>query len=268
VVEDGRILRDPLAVRILSADPEQLEVEAAASPGRLPMRWFIAARSRFAEDRLGDAVADGTRQVVVLGAGLDTFAYRHPYTDIGLTVFEVDHPATQAWKRDRLATAGIAEPASLTFAPVDFEREHLADGLAAAGFDDARPAYFVWLGVVPYLTGDAITATLRYVAGLGGAAQVVFDYAEPVTTMTPERQAAFEARTRRLAAIGEPWLTFFEPAALAADLGAFGFTDIEDLGPVDLALRYFGFAPDDPRLAAVGSGGRGHVVRAAKPSSR
>jgi methyltransferase (TIGR00027 family) len=267
VVDDGRIHTDPLAVRILGADPERLAADAATAPERRPMRWFVAARSRFAEDSLREAVAGGTRQLVVLGAGLDTFAYRSPYAEPGLTVFEVDHPATQAWKRHRLAEAGIAEPPSLTFAPVDFERESLADGLASAGFDAARPAFFCWLGVVPYLTADAVDSTLRFIAGLGGSARVVFDYAEPPTAMPAERREIYEARARRVAAIGEPWITFFEPDTLATKLLAMGFTSIEDVGPAEMGVRYFGLAPDDPRLARLSAGGRGHVIRAEKSIS-
>jgi methyltransferase (TIGR00027 family) len=150
LLEDGRIFRDPLAVRILGGDPDEIAREAEAAPSRRPMRLFIAVRTRFAEDALAAAAERGARQLVVLGAGLDTFAHRNPHEGAGLRVFEVDHPATQAWKRARLAEAGLAAPPSLTFAPVDFERQTLADGLAAAGFDPAAPSFFTWLGVVPY----------------------------------------------------------------------------------------------------------------------
>jgi methyltransferase (TIGR00027 family) len=139
------------------------------------MRLFIAARSRFAEENLATAVARGVRQYVVLGAGLDTFAHRNPFTEQGLRVFEVDYPATQAWKQRRLADAGLISPASLTFAPVDFERQTLADGLAAAGFDAAAPAFFSWLGVAVYLTRTAIRETLAFIAGLRSGGEVVFD---------------------------------------------------------------------------------------------
>jgi methyltransferase (TIGR00027 family) len=114
------------------------------------MRIFIAVRTRFAEDALAAAVERGVRQVVVLGAGLDTYAYRSTLRD-RLCIFEVDHPATQAWKRQRLVDAAIPIPNSLTFAPIDFKHQTLAEGLAAAGFDSAQQTFFTWLGVVPYL---------------------------------------------------------------------------------------------------------------------
>ncbi|MBX3498181.1 MAG: class I SAM-dependent methyltransferase [Alphaproteobacteria bacterium] len=122
VLEGGRIFRDPLALRIIGADAESLRGEADSVTSGL--RRFIAARSRFAKDALADARTRGTTQLVVLGAGLDTCAYRTDAAD--LRMFEVDHPATQAWKRKLLADAGIGIPEALTFVPIDFERDSLA----------------------------------------------------------------------------------------------------------------------------------------------
>src|SRR5580700_12019169 len=181
LLEGGRIFADPLATAVLGAPEANLVGEGAQQPATRGMRLFIAARSRFAEESLAAAVARGVRQYVVLGAGLDTFAHRNPFAEQGLRVFEVDHPATQGWKRQRLAGAGLAPPASLTFAPVDFERQTLADGLAAAGFDAAKPAVFAWLGVVVYLTRAAVIETLRFVASLPAGTEVVFDYGVPLT---------------------------------------------------------------------------------------
>ncbi|MDT4987394.1 MAG: hypothetical protein QOI74_1488 [Micromonosporaceae bacterium] len=259
VVESGRIFTDPLAVDLLGRDPADLAGEAAANPTRRLMRLFIAVRTRFAEDALAAAVATGTRQLVILGAGLDTFAYRNPHATVGLRVFEVDHPATQEWKRARLAQADITVPPALTFAPVDFESGTLADGLAAAGFDPGVDTFFSWLGVVPYLTREAIVGTLRLVGGLGAASQVVFDYAEPPDSLPPDRRAAYEVRAGRVAGLGEPWISHFDPAELAGDLRGLGFDEIEDLGPEQIAARYFGLT--------TGRGGRagGHVIRAGHP---
>ncbi len=119
-------------------------------------------------------MARGVGQYVLLGAGLDTFAYRAIRQ--GLRVFEVDHPATQAWKRARLSEVRIATPDWVTYAPVDFERENIKDGLARAGFDLSRPAMFAWLGVTPYLTREAVMATLAFVATLPKGTEIVFDY--------------------------------------------------------------------------------------------
>lgn len=238
VLEDGAIFADPLAVRILGQDAETVARDAREHPDRASMRFFIAARSNLAETWLEQGVAQrGVGQVVVLGAGLDTFAYRHPLAQ-RLRVFEVDHPATQAWKRRRLAEAGVAAPDSLTFAPVDFERDRLLDGLATAGFDPGARAFFIWLGVAPYLTEAAIRATLGAIASLPGGGEVVFDYSDPPGTLAPEHLARHEARAERVAALGEPWLSHFEPADLRALLLELGFAAVEDLGPPELVDRY------------------------------
>ena len=229
--------------------------QMASQPERRGMRLFIAARTRFAEDALAVAVARGVRQLVVLGAGLDTFAYRNPHEAVGLRVFEVDHPATQGWKQGRLAEARLTPPASLTYTPVDFERSTLGEGLAAAGFDPAQPSFFTWAGVVPYLTREAVLATLDYIGALPGGAEVTFDYSDPPPTLPPDQQADQAKRAENVAAAGEPWLTYFAPDGLAAALRARGFTEIEDVGPAQIAVRYFG-APNWDRTKG------GHFARA------
>jgi methyltransferase (TIGR00027 family) len=175
-----------------------------------------------------------------------------------LRIFEVDHPDTQAWKRQLLAEAAIPLPGSLTFAPVDFERDTLADGLAAAGFDPTKQSFFTWLGVVPYLTEDAVWSTLGFIAGLPNGAHVVFDYANPPESLSPEMRAAHDRRAARVAAIGEAWTTYFEAEALRVQLNAAGFTTVEDLGPRQIAERYF------PHRAALTLEKGGHVVRATR----
>jgi methyltransferase (TIGR00027 family) len=168
VSEGAFFFKDPYAVPILGVDPEALKADPAAGDDRRGIRFFVVARSVIAEGALKRGVEErGVGQLVVLGAGLDTFAYRNPFGD-RLRVFEVDHPATQAWKRNRLAEAGIAIPDSLTYAPVDFEREDLTAQLAAAGLQADVRTVFTWLGVVPYLTRDAIAATLAQIAAHPG----------------------------------------------------------------------------------------------------
>jgi methyltransferase (TIGR00027 family) len=199
----------------------------------------MVARSRFAEDALARAVARGTGQYVILGAGLDTFGYRNPYPGGGLRVFEVDHPATQRWKRRKLVDASIAVPASVTYVPVDFEREALADRLAAAGFDASRPAFFSWLGVTMYLTEDAFAATLSLIAGSGAGGGVAFDYGAARSHLTWTDRIALAWLSRRVASAGEPFRSFFEPDALVARLQRLGFAPVEDLGREDINARYF-----------------------------
>jgi methyltransferase (TIGR00027 family) len=256
ILEGGRIFTDPLALRVLGIDAETVSREAGERPTGRPMRIFIAARHRFAEDVLANAIQRGAAQVVVLGAGLDTWAYRSPLSD-RVRVFEADHPSTQAWKRQCLADAGIALPGSLTFAPIDFERQSLADGLPAAGFDRSAETFFTWLGVVPYLTEDAVWSTLGYIASLPNGAHVVFDYADPPASLSPEMRDAHEKRAVRVAALGESWLSYFAPEDLYAKLRALGFLAIEDLGPRGIASRYL---PD--RTVSLPERG-GHILHAA-----
>jgi methyltransferase (TIGR00027 family) len=237
VIEGGRIFSDPLAISVLGEDAETVRREAWARPSSHFMRIFIASRTRFAEDALSAAIDRGARQLVVLGAGLDTYAYRGARREV-LRIFEADHPATQAWKRERLAAAGIPIPGSLAFAPVDFERQTLPDALERAGFDREQHAFFMWLGCVPYLTEDAIWTTLGFIASLRAAADVVFDYADPPETLAPEMRERHARRAARVAELGEAWLTYFDPPELHAGLKKLGFNEIEDLGPPQIAACY------------------------------
>jgi methyltransferase (TIGR00027 family) len=160
VLEHGSILNDPFAMKILGEDEKGVLQFANGHPLVSIGRLFTVARSRIAEDALSRAVERGIRQIVIMGAGLDTFALRSPYGARQIRIYEVDHPATQAWKRQRLAEAQLALPPCVIFAPVDFERDDLGEKLASAGLQQNAPAFFIWLGVVPYLSQDAIGGTL------------------------------------------------------------------------------------------------------------
>lgn len=240
LLEDPKVLDDPLALSIfgeetaaaLRAAPERFE-----RPGTTGLRAFIAARSRFAEDQFAIAFERGVRQYVVLGAGLDTFAYRKPFK--GVRVIEVDHPATQAWKRELLCAAGIAIPDSVSFAPVDFAKQSLAEELSRAAFRPAEPAFFSWLGVVPYLTREAALGTLRWIGSLAANTGVVFDYGITPSALSERERAALDALSERVARAGEPFQLFFEPWELAALLRELNFHDLDDLGAEEINARYF-----------------------------
>jgi methyltransferase (TIGR00027 family) len=259
ILDVPKVFEDPLALPILGPEGEArlcAELQREETPYSRALRAFMAVRSRYAEDELARAFENGVRQAVILGAGLDTFAYRNPFPGLGL--FEVDHPATQGWKRRLLEAAGIPIPASLTFAPVDFERQTLAEGLREAGFDTGRPAFFSWLGVVPYLTENAITATLGFVASLPAGSGIVFDYAQPPESLDPPRRRAFEALAERVAAHGEPFRTFFDPAALEGELRRLGFGTVENLDGEAINARYFAGRADGLRVGS----GLGHLIKA------
>jgi methyltransferase (TIGR00027 family) len=248
IVEQPRILDDPIAVPLLGPGFARDMERASHKVGR-DFRAFMAARSRYTEDHLAEAVTRGVTQYVVLGAGLDTFAYRNPFPS--LRVFEVDFPATQAWKREMLAEAAITSPESLTFVPLDFEHKALAEGLAEAGFDASRPAYFGWLGVVPYLTLDAFRATLSAIAQLPTGTAVSFDYALAPETLSPRGRMAFDALSRRVASAGEPFQLFFTPDTLEKDLRHAGFHRIEQLDSDHINELYFKNRADGLKLSPV-----------------
>ena len=217
------------------------------------LRAFLVARSRLAEEALTEAVARGVRQYVLLGAGLDTFAYRNPHAAAGLRVFEVDHPATQEWKRQLVSHARLKSRGSLVYVPVNFERELLAERLTANGFRRDEPAFFSWLGVTMYLTRDAIEETLRFVAQpMAGRSGIIFDYLTVPRRWDLLRRWGLKVLMRRVAAAGEPWQTFFEPVTLQGDLRRLGFATVQDYGRDEINARFFDNAGARLRVGGVG----------------
>jgi len=256
VFDNPKVLEDPVALAIIGPEAAaKLEAEERRYGSRIgrSIRAFMAVRSRFAEDELARAVARGASQYVILGAGLDTFAYRNPHGS-ALRVFEVDYPATQEWKRRKLAKAGIAAPPWVTYAPVDFERQTLSEGLRSAGFDPAQISFFPWLGVTMYLTAEAVMATFGFIASTPPGGGVAFDYVVPRESLTFVGRLALAAISNRVAAAGEPFRTFFEPRALVERMKALGFRRVEDLGSEEINARYFRDRADGLRVG--GSLGR------------
>jgi methyltransferase (TIGR00027 family) len=250
------VLDDPIAVSILGPYAAEIERTPGRNPAHKPrpfsiaLRAFLVARSRYAEDLLAIAIARGITQYVLLGAGLDTFAHRNPYPS--LRVFEVDHPATQQWKRELLLANSLPTPANLTYVPIDFERQSLPAQLHAAGFNSSAPTFFAWLGVVPYLTLAAFRSTLAFIAAQPLGTGVVFDYAQPREALPPREQLAFDSLASRVHLAGESFQIFFTPAGIAAELAA--FYDLEDLGSPEINARYFANRTDNLRV--MGTAGR------------
>jgi methyltransferase (TIGR00027 family) len=247
------VFNDPVAVPILGAEYQEQLRRTPLRPDRpfsTALRAFLVARSRYAEDNLKRAVENGVKQYVLLGAGLDTFAYRNPYPQ--LRVFEVDHPATQQWKRELLERNHIAIPESLSYTPVDFERQSLAEQLRDAGFDRTAPAFFAWLGVVPYLTPDAFRATLSFIADQPAGSGVALDYGQPREVLPLLERMMHDSLASRVEKAGEPFRLFFTPPGLAAELSR--FHALEDIGAVEINARYFAGRTD--QLAIRGSAGR------------
>ena len=254
LLDHGALFADALAVPLLGFTADELGRQARRDDRSRRMRAFIAGRSRFAEERARAAVLAGVDQVVVLGAGLDTFAYRLDRAGQPVVAYEVDHPATQRWKREQLARAGVIPGERVRSVPVDLEREELLPALAGHGFDPARPAFVLWLGVLPYLTLAAVEATLRAVASVPGA-QLVFDYGEPVGARGGEDAEARlldqrGERADRVAALGEPWLTFLTPAELVVVLGRNGLRLLEDVDAAGWIRRTLGVPHREGRRSA------------------
>ena len=260
ILDTPVVLNDPIALKIVGATrPEERARLSAREQGRLArtLRAFMAARSRVAEDELALRVADAPGQYVLLGAGLDTFAYRNPFAD-RLRVFEVDQEGTQAWKRERLIDAGVIVPDNLAFVRVDFERDDLFECLRAAGWQAAVPTLFAWLGVTMYLETETVWRVLGQIAGQGPGHAVIFDYAIAPTLLGPIERLVFDEFAKRVAAAGEPWVSSFEPDPLRCRLLEAGFTRVDDFGPEDLNARYFSERADGMRVGTLA-----HIIRAA-----
>jgi methyltransferase (TIGR00027 family) len=244
------VFEDPFAIPILPPDA-RLELQRTPAASRKPfsaaLRAFMVCRARFAEDILAAGVRNhGVRQALILGAGLDTFALRNPYPN--LHVFEVDHPATQTWKRELLAASKLPIPESLTHIPVDFERHSIRQQLLQAGFDFTIPTATAWLGVVPYLTPEAFAATARVLGRLPAGSSLVFDYSLPREALSSVEQLMLDSLSARVALAGEPFQLFFTPQSLAEELARYDLTAVEDLDSAALNARYLANRPDGLHL--------------------
>jgi methyltransferase (TIGR00027 family) len=240
--DDPKVLDDPVALRILTpVEVERLRLSpwAARGPFSYPMRAWMVARSRFAEGELARARDRGVEQFVILGAGLDTFAYRQPPDPRPLQVFEVDFPATQDWKRQRLRAAGIRAPDNVRYVPTNFDEGSLAADLRATGFDPGRPAFFSWLGVTMYLTAETVDRTLAVLATTPPGGGLVLDYFGRRDAKAPIETAARAIMAHWVARAGEPFRSSWPPGVLGARLRALGFRRIEELDADALNRRYF-----------------------------
>lgn len=261
VFDDPVVFRDPVALHIVGVTSSRLEQHELRAPNRpysRSMRAFVVARSCLAEDALRTAVAEGATQYVLLGAGLDTFAYRNPYATV--RVFEVDHPATQAWKLELLKDHGIPVPETGRYVPVNFERDRLLEQLVGAGFDPTAGTVFAWLGVVPYLTTAAMRSTLDVLGSLPGDLRLVLDYSLPRSMLPPNEQLALDSLSSRVAQAGEPFLQFFSPETIEKELGDSGWGVLQDLDSVAINARYFTGRSDGFRVLGKGA----HLLLAGK----
>lgn len=242
------VFRDEIGLK-LAAPEEGWRARPDMGPFTRPFRAAIVARARFIEDWIEEQVARGVDQVVLLGAGLDTFAQRRADLAARLTVFEVDRPGPQAWKRQRLRDLGYGLPDGLRLVPVDFEA---GDGewerLAAAGFDAGRPAVVASTGVSMYLTREAVAATLGRTAALAPGSTLVMSFLVPLELADPEVRPGMVRALEGARASGTPFLSFFEPQELVALARDAGFREARHMASGTLAQRYFTGRTDGLRL--------------------
>jgi methyltransferase (TIGR00027 family) len=220
-------------------------------------RAGVTLRSRYAEDELSKAIDRGVSQYVILGAGLDSFAHRRRDLAGVLRVFEVDYPATQHWKQARLRELHIEPPPHLTFIPLDFEKQSVAEALHAGGYHAGEPAFFSWLGVTWFLTEETIFQTLQQIASTAPSSEIVFEYPVAEALLDEEERQVLAVIKALGAARGEPVRTLFEPAKLAARVRELGFAHVWDSGPEEVNARYFAGRTDGLRFPNIG-----HLLKA------
>jgi methyltransferase (TIGR00027 family) len=228
---DPKIFEDTVAFALLGSGADELIAfhRNSTDPAfAAALRVITTTRSRYVEGRLVEAVRRGVDQYLIVGAGLDTFAYRSPLVPVP-RVFEVDHPDMQSWKLSCLDQAHITVPAHVEFAAVDFERDWLHDRLIDAGFDVNRPSFITCLGITQYLSHAAVATTLSTLGGLAPGSEVTVEYVLPTELRDEAGRNLGNQLTPLAAALGEPWLSFFSPAEMTTLLESCGFAVVEHL---------------------------------------
>ncbi len=243
------VLEDEIGLRLAAPEEGWRRRPDMDPQATRPFRASIVARARFIEDLVVEQAARGVGQYVILGAGLDTFAQRRPEVAGGLTVFEVDQPGPQAWKRQRLIELGFGIPEWLRLVPVDFESgSSWWERLAAAGFDAGKPAVVTSTGVSMYLTEEATMATLRQAATLAAGSTFAMTFLLPLELADPEVRPGLQMAEKGARASGTPFISFFTPAKMLALAREAGFQRAEHVSAATLTQRYFagrtdGFRP-------------------------
>jgi len=218
------------------------QVEQAGYPLRRACAFF-ALRHRYSEERLEAALRRGIKQVVLLGAGLDSFALSHPTVPPAIRFVEIDHPASQRWKLDRIASLGLTTP-GVKYVPVDFSSQDLATALVDAGIDASEPLFVAWLGVTQYIAEQASYDTLSIIAAHAAGSEIVFDVILPMSQQTSDDQHISRLSAEASVARGEPWVSYFDPQQLTKRLSSLGFSSVTRLTPRAAAVYYDGQPTD------------------------
>jgi len=242
------VLEDEIGLRLVAPEDGWRRRPDMDPDGTSHFRASILARARFIEDLVVERAGHGVSQYVILGAGLDTFAQRRPEVAAGLTVFEVDQPGPQAWKRQRLTELGFGIPAWLRLVPVDFEAGDMWwQSLAAAGFDSGQPAVVASTGVSMYLTRDAIAAALRQVAALAPGSTLAMTFLLPIEFADPELRPWLQRAEKGALASGTPFISFFTPTEMLTLAREAGLGAAAHVSAATLAQRYFAGRTDGLR---------------------
>jgi methyltransferase (TIGR00027 family) len=242
ILDAPLIFNDPIVVGLVPEASDPAIRDALDDPGAPDAKLFrcmFAMRNRFAEDRLAQAAARGARQYVIVGAGLDTFAWRQPAFAKTMQIFSVDHPASQAWTRERFHENGLLKPPNLTYVPADLEERRVGEQLAACGFDCNIASFWSALGLMQYLERRTIDALIGFISTLAHGSEFVFSFAPPDSQLDVKGADAFFSFDQRQAALGEPWKSRLRPSDLIAELADLGFSDIFHLTPELARQRYF-----------------------------
>lgn len=242
---DGpKIHQDTFALQMSGAKDVE-ELRARLDKTKLPdlprVSAYFACRHRFSEDRMRAALARGVRQVVLLGAGLDTLALREPDLPATVQFVEIDHPDTQRWKLERLQSLGLTAN-GVKYVPVDFASQNLKDGLLAADVQMERPTFFAWLGVTQYISEGAAMSTLSLVRQHAAGSEIVFDFIVPFDDLPEDELQISSAARAASQGRGEPWTTFYRAEEIAAHLVAIGFAGVQPL-TLDGAENYYAGQP-------------------------
>jgi methyltransferase (TIGR00027 family) len=233
------VLDDRIGLQLTGPYPDwrqRPDMNEYATPG---VRASIVARARFIEDLVVEQAGQGVAQYVLLGAGLDTFAQRRPEIASQITIFEVDQPGPQSWKRQRLIDLGFGIPEWLRLVPVDFETMSWWDGLLANGFDADKPAVVASLGVSMYLTREATAATLRQSAGLAPGSTLAMTFMQPLELVAPEEREMHQATNAAARASGTPFISYYAPDDILAMARDAGFKTARHVTAGDYTQRYF-----------------------------
>jgi methyltransferase (TIGR00027 family) len=240
--DDPKIHADTFALQISGAkDVEDVRVRLTK---RYPLDLqrvsaYFALRHRFSEDQMRASLHRGVRQVVLLGAGLDSLALREPSLASRVTLVEIDHPDSQQWKLDRLRALGLNTP-GVKYVPVDFASQDLKTELASAGIQASEPTFFAWLGVTQYISEDACMATLSLIARHAPGSEIVFDVILPFEGLASDELRISSAARVSAEVRGEPWITFFRPEEIRPRLLDLGFGDVVTLTAEEARQYYLG----------------------------